>query len=185
MEKLLLDPSLSPQVKEQLKSVQAASQLSLSAVAEVADTQSRLKAAVAFKERDLWLDHSSFSGDVVKEAKKLPLPVGSVDDQGLLVKPPYLGDKFKELLATRYKSNKYADKVDPVFKRPAPVDSTKPAKRFKSSKTQPGKKSDSAFRRSDFHSKTFSGNQPFRGRGRGRRSDKSSGRGRGKKPANK
>ena len=184
VEKLILDPSLSPQVKEQLRSIQAASQLGLSAVAEVAETQSRLKSAVAFKERDLWLDHSSFSSEVVKEAKKLPLPLGSVDDQGLIVKPTYLGEKFNELLSTRYKSTKYANKVDPVFKRPAPVDSTKPAKKFKSSKTQPGKKSDSTFR-SAFQSKNFSGNQPFRGRGRGRGSDKSSGRGRGKKPSSK
>ena len=75
-------------------SIQSAAQLSLTAMAESVDIQSRVQGAAAFCERDIWLDASRFSSEVIKEAKNLPMPAGSLDSEGSLVKPSMLGDKF-------------------------------------------------------------------------------------------
>ena len=128
---MLADPDLPTKFKDQLVSIQSAAQLSLTATAESVDIQSRVRGAAAFRERDIWLDTSRFSAEVIKEAKNLPMPAGSLDSEGSLVKPSMLGDKFSKLLTDKYKTLKYADKVAPEFKRPLPPSSSRPFKRFK------------------------------------------------------
>ena len=105
----------------------------------------------------------------------LPFPEGHIDPQGNLVPPKLLGDQFKELLSSKYKDRKYADKVAPV-KRSAPFPSKQPAKKARGSSSSSG----SSFKKKKSGVSSLRGrnNQPFRGRGgRGGKS----GRGRGAK----
>ena len=175
LEKILADEALPSGLKSKLQSVQAASQVSLSAAAEISEVASRQKSAASFRERDIWLKGSSLPKDVKEEAMDLPFPEGHIDPQGNLVPPKLLGDQFKELLSSKYKDRKYADKVAPV-KRSAPFPSKQPAKKARGSSSSSG----SSFKKkkSGVSSPRGRNNQPFRGRGgRGGKS----GRGRGAK----
>jgi hypothetical protein len=177
MQDLSKNQAVPQEIKSKLFMCQAASQLSLTASAEGAELSSRLKSTAAFRERDTWLENAKFPTPVVKEAKNLPFPSGSVDEQGNFVTPSMLGDKFQDILSTKYKTQKYADKVAPVAKRSATWQSkSNPKKKFKGAPTSSSTKNPT----SKGHSQSSKGGQDkqsFRGRGRGRGG--SAGRGRG------
>ena len=154
-----------PFIQAKLQSALAASQIGLSAVAESSEIFSRIQGAAAFQERDLWLEASRLPKQVVKEAKTLPLPLGSVDQDGKLVTPRLLGDRFDTLVSQQYKTQKYADKVVPDFKKPeAPFSSQRKRRKPKGSSAGPPSKK----KRQTPKSSPNKGSQSFRGRGRGR-----------------
>lgn len=165
------------ELKSKLFMCQAASQLSLTASAEGAELSSRLKSTAAFRERDIWLESAKFPTPVVKEAKNLPFPSGSVDEHGNFVTPSMLGEKFQDILSTKYKTQKYADKVAPVAKRTAPwQNKSNPKKKFKGTSSSSSTKNPTSKGQS-LGFKRGQDRQSFRGRGRGRGGSAGKGRG--------
>jgi hypothetical protein len=178
LQDLLKNQVVPQELKSKLFMCQAASQLSLTASAEGAELSSRLKSTAAFRERDTWLENTKFPTPVVKEVKNLPFPSGSVDEHGNFVTPSMLGDKFQDILSTKYTTQKYADKVAPVAKRSATwQNKSNPKKKFKGAASSSSSTKNPTSKGHSLSSKGGQDKQFFRGKGRGRGG--SAGRGRG------
>ena len=110
---------VSPILQQRLDRILSASQLSIAAAADLQEIASRTRVFAAHKERNVWLDNSRFDNKIVKEAKELPIPLGSLDQEGQFVKPLLLGEPFVKSIDDKYKSQKHMDKVAPDRKRQA------------------------------------------------------------------
>ena len=89
-----------------------------------------------------------------------------------------LGDKFQDILSTKYKTQKYADKVAPVAKgSDSWQGKSNPKKKFKGAATSSSPTKNPASKGHSQSSKGGQDKQSFRGKGRGRGG--SAGRGRG------
>ena len=108
---------LSPVIQQRLDRIMSAAQLGVAAASESSEIASRTRVFAAHKERDVWLDNSRLSNALVKEAKSLPLPRGSLDSEGVCQMPLFLGPQFVQAIDEKYKSIKHMDKVAPDRKR--------------------------------------------------------------------
>ena len=98
-------------IQQQLDYIKTASQLFLSAAANTVVIQSHSQALTAHWESSFWLDAAHFNQAGVKQAKIFLFPLGTVNEQGKIVHPLYLGEHFQSLLSDKYNTHKHAEKV--------------------------------------------------------------------------